>query len=106
MSIIFLLASMAAQTVAPAEAGPVASECAKPALVKREGMSATELNGTMQRAQAYVSCMSAAIEAQRKLADETFVKAKEAAERNNAMVTQVNAFIAEVKAYQESQGSK
>ena len=103
MSIILLLAAIAAHPGTPGEAGPAKSECAKPALVERPGMSASELQGIGQRAQAYVTCMSAEIEAQRKLADETFLKAKEAAERNNSMVTEVNAFNAQDKAIQEKQ---
>ncbi len=79
---------------------PEKTPCAKPGLINRPNITALELNGIMERAQAYVTCMSSAIEAQRELANETLERAKAEAEKSNGMITEVNAFIAEIKAYQ------
>ena len=95
---ITLAAAQAATSVAADAEEP---ECVKPTLVDRESVTPTEFNASMQRAQAYVTCMSSAIERQGKLANETLARAKAAAEKNNTMVSEVNAFVAEVKAYQD-----
>ena len=99
--ILAILLSFAAAADTGDGSTTVPVDCAKPTLTKQSSISAQEMNGLMARAQAYVTCMSKAIEAQRKLADDTLEKAKVAAGKSNAMVQDVNAFIADVKAFQE-----
>ncbi len=81
-------------------AAPEKPACTKPVLLDRPNLSAPELKSVMDRAQAYLTCMSAAIEAQRSKANDMFEHAKAEGEKSNAMVTDVNAFVAQVKAYQ------
>lgn len=96
---ILLAAAAAGGPAEPAQAeGPT---CAKPVLVESPTITATVMTAQMEQAQDYVDCMSKAIEAQRKVADETLQLARGAAEKTNAMIVEVNDFVAKVKTYQE-----
>jgi hypothetical protein len=98
--IAFFLLLAAEVASVPAAEQPV---CAKPTLVKRTGAPVSEVQATMERAQTYLNCMSKAIESERTFATQTLEKAKAAAQKSNDMITEVNAFVAEVKTYQEEQ---
>lgn len=97
-----LVIAAAAGGQAPAVAAaaePERSECIKPALLDNRAISAAQLAQLVERAQDYIACRSKEIEAQRQVADETLTVARAAAERSNAMIVDLNAFVAAVKEY-------
>ena len=96
MTLLALILLLTAEAPASAVVPPT---CAKPALPDR-ALQPAELNGLMHAAQAYIDCMEKTIAVERADADTLLEKARAQAEKSNAMVAEVNAFIKAVQAYQ------
>ena len=94
---ILLVAATAAEPL-PIDA---TASCSKPVLVNSPVVTPTVMSSQMKQAQDYIDCMSKAITAQRASAEQAFEVAQSAAQKTNAMISDLNDFIAKAKAYQE-----
>lgn len=80
--------------------GASQTPCSKPALVERMSVPKEDLAALFERGQSYSDCMSKAIEAKRANANRLMDEAKAEAEASNAMVKEVNDFVAALRAYE------
>lgn len=95
-----LLAAAAATQATPVPADN-AGTCAKPVLIDSPTVASAVMNSEMKQAQDYIDCMTKAITAQRTSAEQALQTAQVSAQKTNAMITDLNDFIAKAKAYQE-----